>query len=332
MIDERTELQAGLYALDALPNEEAREFEHALRRDAQLQQLVSQLRAAASALPLAFPRMEPPPALKRRLLAAIEKRGAGVVAPAAGPAWIPWALAACFAILCVALLALGHSIRLRSFAAQEQLDETRQKLAELEMQSDVLAGEFATRGSNFTQYLSVVQTQLVQRTEELKRTKQSYEQQLQQAGAETERQKLFYVRQVQQALAERDVLQTKLDGVTLPGDQIAQLQVAALGATPENPSRALGASAWDPLEQRGVLQVDNLRTLPPNSDYQLWLFDPQYARPVSGGAFSVEAGGAARVQYRAAARINQAQRFAVSIERKGGAQTPTPGRVVLISN
>ena len=30
MIDERTELQAGLYALDALPNEEAREFEHAL--------------------------------------------------------------------------------------------------------------------------------------------------------------------------------------------------------------------------------------------------------------------------------------------------------------
>src|SRR5205823_4049740 len=119
MMDERREAQASLYALGALPAEEMVEFESALRADLQLQLLVKELRGTAGAMVAAFPRVAPPPALKQRLFEALEQRPAleqDVVALEPGWAWgwmdwVPWALAACFAILCVALIAIGKSLR-----------------------------------------------------------------------------------------------------------------------------------------------------------------------------------------------------------------------------
>ena len=51
MIDERREAQASLYALGALPLEETREFETALRGDLRLQLLLAELSGALDGLP-----------------------------------------------------------------------------------------------------------------------------------------------------------------------------------------------------------------------------------------------------------------------------------------
>src|SRR6266849_1583355 len=92
MIDEPSEAEASLYVLGALPAEELREFERAMRADLQLQLLVNELRAAAAALVVALPRRDPPPSLKQRLLETIDRQE-GPAGDAAGgsqlepPAW-----------------------------------------------------------------------------------------------------------------------------------------------------------------------------------------------------------------------------------------------------
>jgi len=92
-----------------------------MRADLQLQLLVNDLRAAAAALVVALPRRDPPPSLKQRLLESIDRQegfagaaaGGSQLEPAAWQSWLPWALAASFALLCLLLIALGNSLRAR---------------------------------------------------------------------------------------------------------------------------------------------------------------------------------------------------------------------------
>ena len=71
MIDERLEEQASLHALGALSAEESRAFEAALSRDVELQKLSVELCAAAQALAGTAPLLQPPPALRQKILARI---------------------------------------------------------------------------------------------------------------------------------------------------------------------------------------------------------------------------------------------------------------------
>src|SRR5437667_8951081 len=120
MTEDRREAQASLYALGVLPTEEVLEFEAALRGDLKLQLLVGELSSAADLMVAAFPRLEPPPFLKRRVLSAIDRGVAGAAsgAPltttggAPGQSWVGWVVAAGFAGLCVLLLFLGQKFRL----------------------------------------------------------------------------------------------------------------------------------------------------------------------------------------------------------------------------
>ena len=100
MMDERREEQASLYVLGALPPGETAAFEAELGRDAELQQFVEALRVSQDALAGAVPRVNPPPALKQKILDRIEAREKVVAMPETSPqvgskvAWFPWALAA----------------------------------------------------------------------------------------------------------------------------------------------------------------------------------------------------------------------------------------------
>src|SRR5262245_24235716 len=145
MIDERRETQASLYVLGALPADELREFEATLRSDLELQLLVRELRGTAGAMVTAFPRVAPPPALKQRILAAVDEREG--VAPNIVPlderppswmGWVPWALAACFAILCVALISIGKTLRQHAVEQAAQLEEKSQQTADLHRQVEEL--------------------------------------------------------------------------------------------------------------------------------------------------------------------------------------------------
>jgi anti-sigma factor RsiW len=78
MIDEheRWADAAGSYVLNALSEDEAREYEAHLATCSECRAEVGELRVAAEALPVSPPPMVPPPALKARIMAEVEREAA----------------------------------------------------------------------------------------------------------------------------------------------------------------------------------------------------------------------------------------------------------------
>jgi anti-sigma-K factor RskA len=80
----RWEDAAGAYVLGAMPSRERDEFEAHLATCAVCQEEVDDLRPAAEALPMASPPMQPPTALKDRIMAEVEREGELLGAAGAG--------------------------------------------------------------------------------------------------------------------------------------------------------------------------------------------------------------------------------------------------------
>jgi anti-sigma-K factor RskA len=268
MIDERMEEQASLYVLGVLTPEETREFEAALGRDFELQHLVEKLRVSRDALAGALPQATPPPALKEKILAQIsaqekivplltniDDHGIG------WSIWLPWALAACLAIVCGVSLSQQRNLR-------QKIGEQAKQIVDLNVLADSLRSE----------------------TQDL-----------------------------QHAVA---TLQET--------NRLANLRIAMLGSMLSDSPKAVAVSLWDDKEQRGVFVVQNLKPLPADKDYQLWVIDPKYPTPVSAGVFQVDAQGNVRLQFKADKLIESASKFAVTQEPKGGLLTPTLKNLVLI--
>jgi len=76
--------------------------------------------------------------------------------------------------------------------------------------------------------------------------------------------------------------------------------------------------------------VQNLKPLPADRDYQLWVIDPKYATPVSAGVFQVDGQGGGRINFKPDKNIATAGKFAVTLEPKGGLPTPTLKNLVLL--
>ena len=339
MIDERTEAQASLYVLGALPPEEALRFEAGLRADRKLQILVHELRGATDAMVVAYPQAAPPPGLKRRILAAIDERPAvpsNVVALDDNRSpywmgWMPWALAACFAILCVLLISIGQSLRQQAVSLTDQLEEKNAHTAELQQQIDDLQVRTQQQTTNYQTRLVEVQRQVLQRIEDLNRQTAALTNQLRQQQAETERRVLAFRDEGDQLRREKKVLEVALAGAFAGNaDHLATARIAVLRPTAGGPAGAVGASVWSALDQRGLLVLEGLPQLPASQGYQLWLIDRQIAAPVSAGVLPEAAGGGLRVQFSASVRVDAAERFAISVEPRGGSASPT--RVVMASN
>lgn len=262
MIDERLEEQASLYALGALSAAESREFENALRADTELRQLVANLRGASGALAGTAPSISPPPALKHKILNCVEPSEKIVPLPSRTEpmelrqpvVWLPWALAACLAVVCAALVSRQNTLRAR-------LDEINQLAVTLQS------------ATNNLQHAII-------------------------ALEETNR--------------------------------IANLRIAMLDSKLADQPKAVAVSLWDSKNQNGVFVVENLKPLPPNKDYQLWIIDPQYGTPVDAGVFQVDEKGNVRIQFKAKLPIKSADKFAVTEEAKGGSPTPHLESMVLI--
>jgi anti-sigma-K factor RskA len=344
MIDERREAQAGLYVLGALPLEEVREFEQALRTDLELQLLVAELRTAADCMVVAFPQATPPPALKQSIMRAVASPEATAVPLIVQPDyfaralqnWLPWALAACFAVLCVLLLGLGHSFREQATNFAQELEEKKQQYAELQRQHEDLQNQIDQTATNLSKQVGDLRQQVARKVEEAQKAqKQSADLQRQtdQKGAEVlelQRQASLLQRQLRQGV---DEIQRLNDQLSSPAnqDRFSQLRVALLTPVGRAPVTAGGACVWDVVEQKGTLVIDKLTPLPPIQDYQLWLLgDPKYAGPVSAGVFDVDAVGSVRLQFTTAVRVDAPTRVAVSVERQGGAPVPSDN-VVMIS-
>jgi anti-sigma-K factor RskA len=113
-------------------------------------------------------------------------------------------------------------------------------------------------------------------------------------------------------------------------NRLANLRIAMLGSLLADSPKAVAVSLWDDKQQRGVFVVQNLKPLPADKDYQLWVIDPKYPTPVSAGVFQVDAQGNVRLQFKADKLIESASKFAVTLEPKGGLLTPTLKNLVLM--
>ena len=152
MIDERMEEQASLYALGLLSGAELTEFETQLRGNAELRRLVEQFRASADLLAASAPQNEPPPHLKQKILGQIEARE--IASPKIIPmrpenssgsiVWLPWALAACLAVVCAILFLDRTKNQTAAAQLKSELNQLREQTGELRAQTDSLQNEVAS--------------------------------------------------------------------------------------------------------------------------------------------------------------------------------------------
>jgi anti-sigma-K factor RskA len=275
VIDETMQERAAAYALGALDENESKAFEGVLRVDPELRALVRELRSVTEALAGTAPALEPPAAVKARLLLEIDERrppaakrvqdlpiGAPPVAPAAAPAraWIPWAVAAAMAIVSLAFYWQSASLRAQLAAQAGHINELM-------------------------------------------------------ANAELARAESADLRQTVAKLRE--------------SNRLASFRIALLDSLLAAAPKTVAVSVWDNDRQDGVFIVRNLKPLPSDEDYQLWIIDPKYPSPVDAGVFQVDAKGNVREDFRAKLPIQTANQFAVTIERKGGATVPNTKEMVL---
>src|SRR5580698_3513206 len=151
MIDERLEEQASLHALGALSAEETRAFETELRQNAELRKYVADLGAVAAALAGTAPLIAPPPALRQKILAQIEIEPEKKIVPFPSEratkspfVWLPWTLAAGFAMVCWLQSLNENSLRTHiktltetAAALQSDTNNLQQTIAELRQNNNL---------------------------------------------------------------------------------------------------------------------------------------------------------------------------------------------------
>jgi anti-sigma-K factor RskA len=116
-------------------------------------------------------------------------------------------------------------------------------------------------------------------------------------------------------------------------DDLSRLKIDKLVSLAGNSPEAHAIAVWDPARQEGVFTIEKLPAAATDQDYELWVIDAQKPQPVSAGVFAIGADGVARVQFKTEQPIATAAKFAVSLEKKGGAprNSGPQGKVVMIS-
>lgn len=289
MIAEQTEEQASLYVLGLLPPEEARSFQTAMGADPELADLVERMETGAAALAWTAPPVDPPPALRGRIADRIEREGP----PERGNVVIPFPRASIWlpwaAAACLTLIA-------------GWLAYDRYHLA-------LLVYGFLNRDRIQQYQLDHVQSQRVALQDRLDKALS----QIADAGKDNAA-----------LVAEIGALRSQVADLNAR-DALSQIKIATLASMLKNDPQALAVVAWDPGAQRGILQTLNLPHQRSNQDYQLWIIDPDYKAPVSAGVF--EAGK--QESFQPLHPISKADKFAVSLEKKGGSASPQ-GPIVLM--
>lgn len=362
MIDEHQEELAALYAFDLLEGEERARFEAALAGDPELQALVRELRETSAQLAHAHA-TPPPAALRERVLASIADRATALAAPVVDnvirPAvfgvrqMIPWAIAACLAVVAAWL---GQ--RYVSTHSEATLVRHQQALAELALQGirqQLEAERLLSRRQtqDLDQQLAAASSQLTQAradsarltaelaaagTQSAALSRQLAEARSRVTDRETE---VAALTQKVDALAgatadlTRQLEETRGRIAQLTADlvverDLADYKISVLASLVKDNPQAVAVALWDPGKKQGVLKVDKLPALAANQDYQLWVIDPQYKDPVDGGVFTVDPStGIGKFSFTAKQPVNVVNAFAVSRERKGGVPK-AEGPIVLL--
>ncbi|MEO7598311.1 MAG: anti-sigma factor [Opitutus sp.] len=329
MIDDRQQELAALYALDLLEGAEATAFTAELRRSAELETLVRELRESSAAYSLTAPQVSPSSELKMRIISRLSDKPAAAV-PAAEPAQvlffrpaviIPWAIAAGLAMGCFWLVSSFVRTRADHAVLQQQLTlaEVESSSARNQLEAErILSNRQLADATTQVGQLNQQVAQSTEKISEATRVLGETVQQLDRSKSELTT-RHTELAQINEKLAAATTLVGELETRLRSEGDLAQFKIATLASMAGNSPQALAVAVWNPKTQQGILRVEKLPALASDKDYQLWLIDPAYPAPVDGGVFTVDpATGHAQVNFKPNQKVNNAAKFAVSLERKGG--------------
>lgn len=124
--------------------------------------------------------------------------------------------------------------------------------------------------------------------------------------------------------AETELAQRVLRARVLESDDVRMLVLGGKDPQPQARARVF----WSERARRGVLVADNLAPLPPDRQYELWVFVK--GKPINAGVFDVDPQGRALFESTDFPEPG-AENFAVTIEPRGGVPAPT-GPIVLVGS
>jgi anti-sigma-K factor RskA len=113
-------------------------------------------------------------------------------------------------------------------------------------------------------------------------------------------------------------------------NRLDNVRIAMLDSLVPDAPKAIAVSLWDGHKQDGVFVAQNLKALPADRDYELWVIGDD-KKPVASGVFHVDQTGAIRIDFKPAQFVKAAAVFAVTEEVKGGVSSPTLKNLVLAS-
>ena len=313
---------AHLYVLGLLTGDARVAFEHALRQQPELQTEVHALQEAALVLARSAPQVAPPPDMRALVLAQFQESAeasSGEVPPAVtGPSAAGQAVAGPLPTPSGSRIHLLHFIPWAAAAA----------MAVLYYQSR----EVVTIAQNEVNSVRMESTSLKEREKHLLDAVSSS------ATAKAQSDTALAEARVSLAKAEAGLVALSANHETI-STELAQLRedsqfdktrIAVLGSLIKNQPGAVAVSLWRQERQEGLLVVENLPALPAGRDYQLWVIDPNLKTPVSAGIFKVDAEGKVRIEFKPDRVVQSAYKFAVTVEKEGGAKLPTLDQMVVI--
>ena len=119
-----------------------------------------------------------------------------------------------------------------------------------------------------------------------------------------------------------ELAQRILRARVLESEDVQMMTLGGQGPQPGARARVF----WSPAARRGVIVASNLAPLPPDRQYELWVFHD--GKPYNAGVFDPDPQGRALFESKDFAQP-AAQNFAVTVEPRGGVPAPT-GPIVLV--
>jgi hypothetical protein len=113
-----------------------------------------------------------------------------------------------------------------------------------------------------------------------------------------------------------------------------KMQIATLKSTIADYKQGVAVVVWDSAKQEGILKLEKMPPVQANKDYQLWVVDPSRKTPVNAGVVRLDPKGFAKVQFKPSMDVQQADKFALSVEKKVQNPAGVPenaGQIVLLS-
>lgn len=310
--------QAVDYVLGHLAAADQVAFVQAMARDAALEKLVSELSESAAAVAYDLPQQEVPAAARdivlQRVRSVPQERGVAVVPritmkPASITNLIGWGVAACFLVYTVS----------RTSTHYADLQKAQEQLAAQQQRSNAAIAEMKKEVENQRANADIVKDALATARKSVEAAKAQVKE-----VADQSRQLMAQKdAELAKALAERDQLAASA--------KLANMQIATLQATIDDYKQGVAVVVWNAQKNEGILKLEKMPAIPANKDFQLWVVDPAYKTPVDGGIIQVDDKGFAKVEFKPQLSVKSADKFAISVEKKGGVPV-AEGPIVLLSN